>query len=302
VPSSIIDDARAASIDLADFLISLDGAAAAQPETLTRRIAQLLTEGPGFAIAYNSRGALQRNGLAIREHRETALGLLESVFRGAMSHIDLARYAVVPGPMELAHMDVDGYNLNGDFSHDGKIESRAFMTSKCLHFDAATPFVANTYGLNENIGGGHPLICDVKGYCRDHGINPAEVVEAIPNNYNVAIREAHYDALLEDYSVALDVDIDNDMIMIMLLNEVDFGVAHGATTPYKRDPQQPARRPLRHFEYQFGDENHYVDWYRFYSVPMVEAHDYAGENLNLDYHKPAARPYDRLVTIGARVP
>ncbi|MDJ0628379.1 MAG: hypothetical protein QNJ44_08985 [Rhodobacter sp.] len=298
MPSKILEDIKIASIDLADFPVTLGGAQSDQPEALSAKIAQLLTEGPGFAVAYNSRGALAREGLEIRENTDTALGLLESVFRGAMATIDFDRFSVVPEPMELAHMDVDGYNLNGDFSHDGKIDSRAFMTSKCIHFDAATPFVANTYGLNENIGGGHPLLCDVRGYCRDRGIDPAEVVEAIPNNYNVAIREAHYDALLDEYSAALDVDIDNDMIVVMLLNEVAYGVAHGATTPYKRDPEQPARRPLRHFEYQFGEEDHYVAWYAHYGVPMVEAHDYAGENLNLDYHKPAAKPYDRLVSIG----
>ena len=299
MPSTILDDIRSASVDLAAYPVVLDGAEAEQPAELTRRVAELLTEGPGFAIAHNARGALEKHGLRIAESGDVALALLESVFRRAMSHVEFDRYAVVHEPMELAHMDVDGYNLNGDFSHDGKVGSRAFMTSKCIHFDAATPFVANTYGLNENIGGGHPLICDVRSYCRDRGIAPADVVEAIPNNYNVAIREEHYDALLDDYSAALDVDIDDDMIVVMLLNEVEHGVAHGATTPYKRDPDKPARRPLRHFEYQFGDEDHYVAWYGHYDVPMVEAHDYAGENLELDYHKPAAKPYDRLVAVGA---
>jgi hypothetical protein len=297
--STILEDVKKASINLADYDVSLDGKDAAQPPELTDKVASLMAEGPGFCVAYGSRGALAKHGLDIAENQEVAYGLLESVFRGAMKKIAFDRYAVVRQPMELAHMDVDGFNLNGDFSHDGNIESRAFMTSKCIHFDAATPFVANCYGLNENIAGGHPLLCDVRQYCRDKGIDPSEIVEPIPNNYNVAIREAAYEELKDNYSVALDVDIDTDMIVIMLLNEIAYGVAHGATEPYPKDPAKPSRRPIRHFEYQFGEEDHYTEWYDHYKVPMVEAHDYEGENLSLDYHQPASKPFDRFVSIGA---
>lgn len=172
------------------------------------------------------------------------------------------------------------------------------MTSKCIHFDAATPFVANTYGLNENIEGGYPLLSDVRGYCRDFEVSPSDVVDAIPNNYNVVIREEHYGAIKEGYSAALDIGLDTDMIVIMTLNEIAHGVAHGATTPYKRDATKPARRPLRHFEYQFGDEQDYVDWYGHYRIPMVHANHYAGENLSLDYYEPGTRAFDKLVKIG----
>ncbi len=288
---------RDAAVDLSAYTVSLDGPDARQPDVLTERIAAHLTGTPGFAILYATRDVLAGHGLDIGDHRDTAYALLESVFRGTMARIDFRRFTVVDRPMALASMDVDGFNLNGGFSHDQKIESRAFMTSKCLHFDAATPFVANIYGLNENIGGGHPLLSDVRGYCRDHAVPPSDVVDAIPNNYNVVISPAHYAKIRDHYTVGLDIDIDTDMIAILLLNEVAFGVAHGATAPFRKDESKPARRPLRHFEYQFESDGDYVAWYGHYDVPMVEAKDYAGENLSLDYYEPA--PFDRFVKIGA---
>jgi hypothetical protein len=299
MPSTIIEDAKKASINLADHPVVLDGPTAEQPAVLIETVAKLLSAGPGFCVAYGTAAVLARHGISIRQSQDVAHDLLESVFRGAMKLIAFEEFTVTPRPMTLAHMDVDGFNLNGDFSHDGSVQSRAFMTSKCIHFDAATPFIANTYGLNENIGGGHPLICDVRQYCLDKGVDAADLVEAIPNNYNVAIREAPYQELLDEYSVALDVDIDNDIVMIMLLNEIAYGVAHGATPPFKIDPAAECRRPIRHFEYQFGEEAHYVEWYGRYKVPMVQATDYAGENLSLDYHNSSPRPFDRLVRIGA---
>jgi hypothetical protein len=296
--SSIEKDIRDAAVNLADYEVSLDGPDAAQTEALTARVAAHLTGSPGFAIAHGTRDVLARRGLEIANHRDKGYALLESVFRGAMARIDFRRFAVIDRPMTLAYMDVDGFNLNGGFSHDNKIESRAFMTSKCIHFDAATPFVANVYGLNENIGGGLPLLSDVRGYCRDHNVPPSEVVDAIPNNYNVVIRREHYAKIRDHYTAALAVDIDTDMIVIMALNEIAFGVAHGATTPYRKDESKPARRPLRHFEYQFGEEADYVSWYNHYAVPMVEAKDYGGENLSLDYYELAPTPFDKFVKIG----
>ena len=46
----------------------------------------------------------------------------------------------------------------------------------------------------------------------------------------------------------------------MLLNEIEFGVAHGATDPAKSRSDVPARRPIRHFEYRYADESHYAEW------------------------------------------
>ena len=292
-----ITQARQAFVDVNEYDVDLGGAQVAQSDELPRKVAALLSTGPGYCVCYGTNNVLARHGFDIRENREIAYGLLESLFHSAMALIDLQRYSVVPHVMSLGTMDVDGFNLNQNFSHDGSVQSRAFMTSKCIHFDAATPFIANIYGPNENIGGGHPLICDVRQYCRDHNVQPRDLVDNIPNNYNIVLKENVYSVLKTDYSFALDVDIDNDIVGIMLLNEINFGIAHGATQPYKLVADAPSKRPIRHIEYQFSEEPHYEDWFAFYGLPMKPASDYAGENLSLDYYQPAAEPFDRLVPV-----
>jgi NADPH2:quinone reductase len=284
-------------LDISQYDVALGGPDAVQTGELPERVARLLTEDAGYCVLYGTNKVLARHGLDVRADRAVAYELLESVFKSVMARIDMLRFSVTPRPMTFAKMDVDGYNLNQNFSHDGSIASRAFMTSKCLHFDAATPFIGNIYGPNENVAGGHPVICDVKRFCRERGIAARDLVEPIPNNYNIAIRREHYDELKDHYSFGLQLNLDTDIIIVMLLNEIDFGVAHGATNPWKADQDLPARRPICHFEYQYADEEHYGEWYSHYGLEMLPASDYAGENLSLEYHEPARHPFDRLIRV-----
>jgi putative PIG3 family NAD(P)H quinone oxidoreductase len=284
-------------LDISQYDVALGGPEVVQTGDLPEHVARLLTEETGYCVLYGTNKVLARHGLDVRADRAVAYELLESVFKSTMARIDMLRFSITPRPMAFAQMDVDGYNLNQNFSHDGSIASRAFMTSKCLHFDAATPFIGNIYGPNENIGGGHPVICDVKQFCRDRGIAARDLVEPIPNNYNIAIRREHYDELRDHYSFGLQLNLDTDIIIVMLLNEIDFGVAHGATNPWKADQDLPARRPIRHFEYQYAEEDHYGEWYSYYGLAMLPASDYAGEELSLEYHEPARHPFDRLIHI-----
>lgn len=284
-------------IDVGGLDLDLGGPDAPQPAELPERIAQILTEESGFCVLYGTHRILARHGLDLHADRVRAYELLESVFKSALARIDMSRFSVVPHAMSFGSMDVDGYNLNQNFSHDGNVASRAFMTSRCLHFDAATPFIGNVYGPNENIVGGYPVICDVKSFCSDRGVAPRELVENIPNNYNIAIRDEYYDELRDGYSWGVQLDLDGDVSIVILLNEIEYGVAHGATDPWKRDAGLPSRRPIRHFEYQYGEESHYDDWYRYYGLDMLPASDYQGENLSLDYHRPAGRPFDQLIPV-----
>jgi hypothetical protein len=285
-------------VDIGPYDLDLGGPDVIQQGELPGRVARLLTAGSGYCVLYGTSKILARHGLDIRADRVRAYELLESVFKSALARIDMRAFSVTPRAMTFAAMDVDGYNLNQNFSHDGNIASRAFMTSKCLHFDAATPFIGNIYGPNDNIAGGHPVICDVRSFCRDRGVQPRLLVENIPNNYNIAIRERFYDDLRENYSFGLQINIDSDIIIVILLNEIEFGVAHGATDPCKRNADLPAKRPIRHLEYQYAEEDHYGEWYGYYGLDMLPAADYQGENLSLDYHQPASRPFDHLVRVG----
>ena len=291
------EEIKKSLIDVSGHDLDLGGPDVLQNGDLPARIARLLTADSGYCVLYGTNKILARHGLDIRADRARAYELLESIFKSAIGEIDMGNFSVTPRSMTFTKMDVDGYNLNESFSHDGNIASRAFMTSKCIHFDAATPFIGNIYGPNENIVGGHPVICDVKRFCRDRGLRASQLVENIPNNYNIAVKREFYEDLKDNYSFGLQLNLDTDIIIVILLNEIDFGVAHAATNPYKHDADKPAKRPIRHFEYLYGEEDHYNEWYGYYGLGMLPASDYQGENLSLDYHQPARQPYQNLVRV-----
>lgn len=282
-------------IDISSHDLALGGPLAVHHGELPMRIARALIAG--YCVCHGTSKVLARHGLDLRADRKQGYELLESLFRSALGYIDMRPYSVTPRSMTLNHMDVDGYNLNRSFSHDGQIASRAFMTAKCIHFDAATPFIANIYGPNKNVRDGLPLICDARQYCRDRGLEPASLVDNLPNNYNIAVKPEFYNDLLYDYSFAYDLDLEHDIIVVMLLNEIAYGVAHGATDPGPRVEGQPVERPIRHIELQYGEEVHYDEWYAHYGLKLTPAKDYAGENLSLPYHGPLERPFENIIAV-----
>lgn len=289
------DQQQTSLLNVSEFSPALTHAEVVQDGALPERIAEALSAG--YCVLHGANKLLTRHGLDLRADRHVAYDLYESLFRSALAHVDLARYRVTDRPMTIRHMDFDGFNINSGFSHDGNLPQREFMTAKCIHFDCATPFVANIYGPTENIGSGLPLICDVQRYCRDRGVGPASLVEPIPNNYTVNVKREHYDELLRDYSIAYDLDLANDIIVVMILNEIEFGFAHGATDPYRLDPSAPARRPIRHIEQQYLEESHYQEWYAYYELPFTLAKDYGGENLSLSYFGPAELPRKNVIPV-----
>lgn len=295
------EQVKSSLIDISPYDLVLGGVETAQPGPLPDRIARALEAG--YCVCHGTGKVLARHGLDVRtvKDRQRGYELLESLFQSALARIDVPRYSVTPRPMTLARMDVDGYNLNRSFSHDGQITARSFMTAKCIHFDAATPFIANIYGPNTNVRDGLPLICDVKRFCRDRGLAPGSLVDNIPNNYNIAIKSDVYEDLLYDYTFAYNLDLEHDIIVVMLLNEIEHGFAHGATDPHPRVEGQPVERPIRHIEMQYAEESHYDEWYAHYALGTQPAKDYQGENLSLHYHGPAPRPFANIVAVDARV-
>lgn len=292
-----IEQVRRSLIDISPYDVTLGGVETVQHGELPKRIARAILGG--WCVCHGTNKVMARHGLDLRADRHKGYELLESLFRSALALIDQRPFSVTPQEMTLNRMDVDGFNLNRQFSHDGQIAARAFMTAKCIHFDAATPFIANIYGPNKNVKDGLPLICDVKRYCMDRGVAPSSMVDNLPNNYNIALRPEFYEDLLYDYSFAYDLDLENDIIVVMLLNEIEYGVAHGATDPSQKVPGQPVERPIRHIELQYHEESHYDEWYAHYSLKLTPAKDYAGENLSLPYHGPLKRPFDNIVPLNA---
>ncbi|MEE9453257.1 MAG: hypothetical protein V3V13_02580 [Paracoccaceae bacterium] len=294
-----------AFIDLTTRDISLiDGKLVDADSHLTTEIARLISASNGYAICHNMKGILAKNGMDIHNESDAEIGRLfyEDIFRKANALFDVTDYSVVKSARysHIAKMDADGFNPNVNFSpNTDHTESREFVTTKCIHFDAATPFIANLYGPNENISDGYPIVCDTKRFCENKGIDPRSLIENIPNNYNVAVRAEYYEEILNDYSFGIKLDFTDDLVMVALFNEVVGGVAHAATPPGKTDASKTAKRPIRHIEYQFADAGSLKLWYDFYGLDLDKATDQDDEivKMVLDYHGSNQKPYDNFVDL-----
>lgn len=265
-------------INVSKFPVDLEHEGSAVPDAaLVDAVVHAVERTHGFAVLHGANELLKARGLDVHAEAgaETARRYYEAVFRAAVTRFDLSRHSPVKVAYDrIAKMDVDGYNKNKSFTPNGDhTESREFVTTKCVHFDAATPFIANIYGPNQNIKGGLPMICDTRAFCADKGINSKTLIENIPNNYNVAVKQEYCEEILHRYSFALDVDLDNDVIAIVLFNEVLGGIAHAATQPERADATRPARRPIRHIEFQVATAEDLKAWYDFYGLGFTKAVD-----------------------------
>ncbi len=273
-------------IDISKYDVEFMDGNFSPSENLFKEAAKLLDEENGYLVFYGINKLVKKFQLNLKADLSKIYDFYETLFNKVMSHINMDSYTVIDRASRFAKMDVDGFNVNQNFSHDGKISGRAFITSKCIHFDTATPFIANIYGPNTNISDGYPIISDTKRYCADKNLDPRALVTNIPDNYNIVIKEKYYNELLRDYSFYLKINLDTDVVMIMLSNEVKYGVAHGATNPHKTIDTEPSLRPIRHFEYQYHKEEHYGEWLHYYGIPASEGRDYDGKiNLSLDYYE-----------------
>jgi hypothetical protein len=269
------DIVKQAMVDVSQYDVELvDGKFQAVGDALTKKLAELVADGEGLGVCFGAGALLARHGMDVHNEQDAAVArdYLESIFRSLAAAVDVTKYTpVVMGYDRVASMDVDGYNKNEHFTpNSDHTTSRAFLTTKCVHFDAATPFIGNVYGPNTNISGGKPIVCNTRDYCSDTGTDPADLVELMPHSYNVAVKEQYSDAILTDYSVAVDVDLANDLVMIVLFNEVAGGLAHAGSAPQLADPQNPGKRPIRHIEFQFADGADLQKWYTHYRLDMPE--------------------------------
>lgn len=269
------DIVKQAMVDVSGYDVELvDGAFAGVGGDLTARLVELVADGEGLAVCHGADALLSAHGLDIHREADAAVArdYLEAIFRAFVAAIDLAKHTpVAMGYDQVASMDVDGFNKNTSFTpNSDHTVSREFLTTKCVHFDAATTFIGNVYGPNTNITGGKPIVCDTREFCRLNDVDPADLVELMPHSYNVAVKQEYTDRILAEHSVAVDVDLLGDMVMVVLDNEVSGGLAHAGSTPRLADPAKPGRRPLRHIELQFEDGENLNTWYRHYRLDMPE--------------------------------
>ncbi|MFJ9626107.1 hypothetical protein ACIRU8_00265 [Streptomyces sp. NPDC101175] len=273
----ITDIVQQAKVDVSAYEVTLtDGKFGPVPDALTTRLVALVADGAGLAVLHGASSLLAAHGLDIADetHAAAVRDYFEAIFREFSAEVDFSKYTpVVMGYDQVASMDVDGFNKNTRFTpNSDHTDSREFLTTKCVHFDAATTFIGNVYGPYTNISGGLPIVCDTRAYCAANGVDPADLVELMPHSYNVAVKEEHTAEILAGYSLALDVDLGADMVMVVLNNEVAGGLAHAGTTPSLTDPAKPGKRPLRHIELQFEDGENLNTWYRHYRLPIPEVH------------------------------
>jgi hypothetical protein len=289
-------------IDVSKFSAALDEVDSAAPDAaLVDAVVHAVERKHGFAVLHGANKLLTARGLSVHAEAgaEAARRYYEAVFRAAVARFDLSRASPVKVDYDrIAKMDVDGYNKNKSFTpNSDHTESREFVTTKCVHFDAATPFIANIYGPNQNITGGLPMICDTRAFCNDKGIDGKALIENIPNNYNVAVKQEYCEEILRRYSFALDVDLDDDVVAIVIYNEVIGGIAHAATQPERADATRPARRPIRHIEFQVATTEDLKTWYDFYGLGLTKAVD-----NKADAEDAMFRRYHRGETASAVVP
>jgi hypothetical protein len=241
---------------------------------LVTRLVGLVADGAGLAVCHGTGALLAAHGMDIRREADAAAGrdYLEAVFRAFAAAVDVAKHSpVVMGYDRVASMDVDGYNKNTSFTPNAEhTSSREFLTTKCVHFDAATPFIGNVYGPYTNITGGLPIVCDTREFCASAGLDPADLLELMPHSYNVAVKQQYAEAILAGYSAAVPADLSQDMILVVLNNEVAGGLAHAGSAPRLADPARPGKRPLRHIEFQFAEGADLNRWYRHYRLDIPE--------------------------------
>ena len=194
--TSMKDIVKNAMVDVSGYSVELvDGRFKTVGDDLTAHLVQLVADGDGLAVCHGAGPLLAKHGMDIHHEQDAAVArdYLESIFRAFAAAVDVSQHSpVVIGYDRVAAMDVDGYNKNTSFTpNSDHTESREFLTTKCVHFDSATPFIGNVYGPNTNIDGGKPIVCNTRDFCATAGVDPAELIELMPHSYNVAVKEQY---------------------------------------------------------------------------------------------------------------
>lgn len=296
-------DIEAAFIDVSKYgVVYNENGFTTEDDSLLKQLIAQLTQAKGYAIIHGVKTVLNAQGLDIKAANvaEHARSFFKSIFEEGTQKIDFEQFSVNVreyGP--TCNAMVDGYNVNVNFAVSDDVPSRRAVTTKCIHFDGNSPFIANIYGPFENIVGGEPIISDVHSFCQDHDVDVKNIIENIPESYGIAISEQFYDQILHDYSFAVKADFTNDIVMIALHNQISGGIAHGAITPDKADESLPALRPIYHLEYEFQTMEDYHKWYNHYGLEFNLAGDAEndGANFVLDYHNNLSKPFNNFVSL-----
>lgn len=154
--------------------------------------------------------------------------------------------------------EIDGLNINPNFMGTGL----DFFSTKRLHFDILEPLGSNLYLPTSNICGGWPVFADLRAYCWDHKLRPTDIIEKIPGTRNFTIGAPHYSVVLEQYTVAFDVDTTEDAPFTLMVNLIEqAAVMHGGTDVTIVNQAKPASRVLRHYAFDATTDEDLLLWY-----------------------------------------
>ena len=244
-------------------------------QNLVNLVSELLWGGPQalrVAILYDVVPAIQeKGGLSFSAAVECA-----RIFRrelcGRVFGIILGRYPEVVNPLGIAlepiEFDLDGYQVNINFMNGGL----DFSSNKQAHFDIVEPLGSNIYGPTVNVRGGFPVFSDGYSYCRDHDLNILDILAKIPGTRNLTVAPEHYLPLIEDYTVAFEVDMVTDTPFTVFINRVqEAGLLHGASAVEVVGPRQAARRPIGHYAWDNITADAADRWYEAVDQPPTRA-------------------------------
>lgn len=296
----LMENIKNSIFDLSKYNIEFkDGSFILDDKELLEKISKQIANDSGFAVCYGVKNILGKHGAHVRDHVDATRDLLEKVFRDSMALVDFDKYNVIKCEYaKIGIIDVDGYNRNVAFSPNEYTPEREFETTKCVHFDGATPFVANMYGPTENIKGGYPILSDVRLYCEENNIDPKDIIESISETYNIAMKAENNEKILNDYSVGFKVDNENDIPIFITHNEIGQ-IAHAATNPIKVDEDKPAKRPIRHLEYQLKDLKDAATWFSYWGINFGLAKDMSVDDnhININRHSDSALLFNHFYVI-----
>ena len=250
-------------------------AAADPPQSLVDLVEARLWGGPQayrMALLYDAVPAFQEaHGISFGRAVESV-----KIFRRKLCHRVFAAiihdFPDAINPLGIAldpiEFDLDGYQVNIDFINEGL----DFSSNKQAHFDIVEPLGSNLYGPNIGVAGGLPAFSDGYAYCRDHGLKITDVLDKIPGTRNISLVPEHYRPLIEDYSVAFDIDMVHDTPFTVLINRVEeAGLLHGATTVTAAEPLAVARRPIGHYAFDNVTDEAAAQWYAELGQPPTRS-------------------------------
>lgn len=169
--------------------------------------------GPGYAVLRGSAGP------GVAQARTFQRALLLAVW-AEMTRRDWA-------PLSPADVRLNQFEAN-----DGQLPREIVgdvVTFKRLHFDPYSMVFGHLYEAPRNLAGGTISLVDVRGYLRDTGCALGDAfkpLRAPGHNGRLVARDEHRAPMLERYAHHVEPPSPGELMLLLVRNDPDDGVAH----------------------------------------------------------------------------